>query len=50
MVTVYNSIPQTERKRVEALELLDEQEILLQLLQHYCIVTAANPGGVVLDL
>jgi len=37
MVEVYRSIDQTERSRIEKIEFLDEQELLVQLFQHYCI-------------
>lgn len=37
MVEVYESIPAIERQRIEKIEFLDEQELLLQLFQHYCI-------------
>jgi len=31
-----------ERQRIESLEFLDENELLIQLLDHYCICIAAN--------
>lgn len=37
MVQIYQSIEPTERTRIEKLEFLDEQELLVQLFQHYCI-------------
>ncbi|KAE8749828.1 hypothetical protein FOCC_FOCC003296 [Frankliniella occidentalis] len=37
MVEVYDNIPGIERQRVEKIEFLDEQELLIQLFQHYCI-------------
>ncbi|KAJ1532223.1 hypothetical protein ONE63_000841 [Megalurothrips usitatus] len=37
MVEVYESIPGAERQRIEKIEFLDEQELLIQLFQHYCI-------------
>lgn len=37
MVEVYRSIDQNERSRIEKIEFLDEQELLVQLFQHYCI-------------
>ncbi|KAG8335455.1 Leucine carboxyl methyltransferase 1 [Homalodisca vitripennis] len=40
MVEVYSTIPASERQRIEQLEFLDEQELLTQLFQHYCISTA----------
>ncbi|XP_054268298.1 leucine carboxyl methyltransferase 1-like [Macrosteles quadrilineatus] len=38
MVQVYNTIPASDRQRIEQLEFLDEQELLTQLFQHYCVV------------
>mgnify|MGYP002715804216 CR=1 FL=1 len=40
MVKVYHALPSQDRQRIEQLELLDEQEILIQLFQHYCMVIA----------
>lgn len=40
MMQIYMSIPGAERQRIEALEFLDEQELLFQLLQHYAISVA----------
>ncbi|CAG9765157.1 unnamed protein product [Ceutorhynchus assimilis] len=37
MVEVYHSIEPAERARIEKIEFLDEQELLIQLFQHYCI-------------
>lgn len=37
MVQVYYALPGSERQRIESLEFLDEQELLIQLFQHYCI-------------
>ncbi|XP_022909478.1 leucine carboxyl methyltransferase 1 [Onthophagus taurus] len=37
MVEIYKSIPNDERERIEKLEFLDEQELLVQLFQHYCV-------------
>ncbi|KAF7269664.1 leucine carboxyl methyltransferase 1 isoform X1 [Rhynchophorus ferrugineus] len=37
MVQIYQSIEPTEKTRIEKLEFLDEQELLVQLFQHYCI-------------
>ncbi|KAK9758616.1 Leucine carboxyl methyltransferase [Popillia japonica] len=37
MVSVYYSLPNSERQRIEKLEFLDEQELLIQLFQHYCV-------------
>ncbi|XP_015609998.1 leucine carboxyl methyltransferase 1 [Cephus cinctus] len=42
MVEVYDSLPESERSRIERIELLDERELLTQLLQHYCISIAWN--------
>lgn len=42
MVEVYDSLPESERIRIERIELLDERELLTQLLQHYCIAVAWN--------
>lgn len=40
MVQVYYALPNDERQRIEKLEFLDEQELLIQLFQHYCICVA----------
>lgn len=40
MMQIYMSIPGAERQRIESLEFLDEQELLIQLLQHYAICVA----------
>lgn len=40
MMQIYMSIPPAERQRVESIEFLDEQELLVQLLQHYAICIA----------
>lgn len=37
MVEVYYSLSDSERQRIEKIEFLDEQELLIQLFQHYCI-------------
>ncbi|XP_076222108.1 leucine carboxyl methyltransferase 1 [Nomia melanderi] len=42
MVEVYDSLPQSDRSRMEHIEMLDEQELLTQLLQHYCISIGWN--------
>lgn len=42
MVEVYDSLPDSEKKRVEHIQMLDERELLIQLLQHYCISVAWN--------
>jgi len=40
MMQIYSSIPASERQRIESLEFLDEQELLVQLLQHYAMCVA----------
>jgi [phosphatase 2A protein]-leucine-carboxy methyltransferase len=40
MVEIYSALDGRERERIERLELLDEQELLVQLFQHYCICVA----------
>lgn len=40
MVEVYAAIPASEKQRIERLEFLDEQELLIQLFQHYCLSIA----------
>ncbi|KAF7408450.1 hypothetical protein HZH66_002987 [Vespula vulgaris] len=42
MVEVYDSLLETDRIRIEHIEMLDERELLIQLLQHYCIAIAWN--------
>lgn len=42
MVEVYDSLPESDRARIERIEMLDERELLTQLLQHYCIAVAWN--------
>jgi [phosphatase 2A protein]-leucine-carboxy methyltransferase len=37
-----NKMSESERARVESLEFLDEKELLIQLMDHYCICIAAN--------
>ena len=37
-----NKLSENERRRVESLEFLDENELLIQLLDHYCICIATN--------
>jgi [phosphatase 2A protein]-leucine-carboxy methyltransferase len=37
---VLQRLPRSEVERVERLEFLDERELLVQLLQHYCLCTA----------
>ncbi|GLH14386.1 Leucine carboxyl methyltransferase 1 [Gryllus bimaculatus] len=38
MVQMYGMLPAADRQRIERIEFLDEQELLVQLFQHYCIV------------
>ena len=45
MNEVYSFIPGKERDRIEHIELLDEQELLKQLLEHYSITVAVNSRG-----
>jgi len=40
MNEVYSLLPQSEVQRVEAIERLDEKELLRQLFDHYCITVA----------
>jgi len=40
MNEVYSLLPQAEVQRVEAIERLDEKELLRQLFDHYCITVA----------
>ncbi|KFM82247.1 Leucine carboxyl methyltransferase 1, partial [Stegodyphus mimosarum] len=40
MMEVYQHLPQQDVERIESLEFLDEQELLQQLLLHYCITVA----------
>lgn len=49
MEAVWKSFPEEDRQRVEAIEMLDERELLLQLFQHYC-VTVASQGELFLDM
>ncbi|XP_008313284.1 leucine carboxyl methyltransferase 1 [Cynoglossus semilaevis] len=42
MMTVYSVLPQDDVSRIEALEFLDEKELLQQLLQHYNICWASK--------
>lgn len=37
-----NKLERKERERIESLEFLDEKELLVQLLDHYCICIAGN--------
>jgi hypothetical protein len=40
MCQIYDSLPISERHRIEKIEMLDEGELLVQLFQHYCITVA----------
>ncbi|XP_067008790.1 leucine carboxyl methyltransferase 1 isoform X2 [Anabrus simplex] len=42
MVQIYDALPTADRQRIERIEFLDEQELLVQLFQHYCICVAWN--------
>uniref|UniRef100_A0A0K0DXU6 Leucine carboxyl methyltransferase 1 n=1 Tax=Strongyloides stercoralis TaxID=6248 RepID=A0A0K0DXU6_STRER len=43
MNEVYSKhLPENKRKAIESLEMLDENELLVQLLEHYCIVYASK--------
>lgn len=37
MVQIYYAFTESERHRIEKIEFLDEQELLIQLFQHYCV-------------
>lgn len=37
-----NKLDSSERYRIESIEFLDENELLMQLMDHYCICIAAN--------
>jgi [phosphatase 2A protein]-leucine-carboxy methyltransferase len=45
MEQVWASLPRDDRHRVEKLEFLDEQELLQQLFQHYCVSVAWRDSG-----
>ncbi|CAG4962579.1 unnamed protein product [Parnassius apollo] len=49
MDTVWRALPEDDRARVEALEMLDERELLQQLNSHYAI-TVATRGDLFADL
>ncbi|XP_038207849.1 leucine carboxyl methyltransferase 1 [Zerene cesonia] len=49
MQTVWRALPDDDRARVEALEMLDECELLLQLNSHYAL-TVASRGDLFADL
>ncbi|XP_054851032.1 leucine carboxyl methyltransferase 1 [Eublepharis macularius] len=42
MMEVYSCLPPGDVKRIEALEFLDEKELLEQLMQHYCLCWATK--------
>ncbi|XP_060116507.1 leucine carboxyl methyltransferase 1 [Heteronotia binoei] len=42
MMKVYSCLPPADVKRIEALEFLDEKELLEQLMQHYCLCWATK--------
>lgn len=50
MVKVYYGLADDERHRIEKLEFLDEQELLVQLFQHYCICIGWLGGDELADL
>uniref|UniRef100_A0A3Q1MCK3 Leucine carboxyl methyltransferase 1 n=1 Tax=Bos taurus TaxID=9913 RepID=A0A3Q1MCK3_BOVIN len=45
MMEVYSRLPRAEVIRIEALEFLDEMELLEQLMQHYCLCWATKGGS-----
>lgn len=45
MMELYSSLPRAEVSRIEALEFLDEMELLEQLMQHYCLCWATKGGN-----
>ena len=49
MEAVWRALPDDDRARVEALEMLDERELLLQLNTHYAL-TVATRGALFADL
>ncbi|KAL0851652.1 hypothetical protein ABMA28_007424 [Loxostege sticticalis] len=49
MQTVWRALPEDDRARVEALEMLDERELLLQLNAHYAL-TVATRGDMFADM
>ncbi|XP_037301355.1 leucine carboxyl methyltransferase 1-like [Manduca sexta] len=49
MHTVWRALPEEDRARVEALEMLDERELLLQLNSHYAL-TVATRGDIFADM
>ncbi|XP_039258924.1 leucine carboxyl methyltransferase 1-like [Styela clava] len=44
MWSVYSILPQSDVQRMERLEFMDEQELLEQLLTHYCLCWATKAG------
>ncbi|CAB3227427.1 unnamed protein product [Arctia plantaginis] len=49
MEAVWRALPEDDRARVEALEMLDERELLLQLNSHYAL-TVASRGDMFADM
>ncbi|XP_061463298.1 leucine carboxyl methyltransferase 1-like [Rhineura floridana] len=45
MIKAYNCLPKDDVKGIEALEFLDEKELLEQLMQHYCLCWATKDSG-----
>ncbi|XP_036983319.2 leucine carboxyl methyltransferase 1 isoform X2 [Artibeus jamaicensis] len=45
MMELYSRLPRTEVSRIEALEFLDEMELLEQLMKHYCLCWATRGGS-----
>ncbi|XP_044295622.1 leucine carboxyl methyltransferase 1 isoform X1 [Varanus komodoensis] len=45
MMKVYAHLPPDDVKRIEALEFLDEKELLEQLMQHYCLCWATRDSS-----
>uniref|UniRef100_A0A2K6FC75 Leucine carboxyl methyltransferase 1 n=1 Tax=Propithecus coquereli TaxID=379532 RepID=A0A2K6FC75_PROCO len=45
MMELYSRLPRAEVSRIEALEFLDEMELLEQLMQHYCLCWGTKGGS-----
>nr|KAF6355087.1 leucine carboxyl methyltransferase 1 [Myotis myotis] len=45
MMELYSRLPRAEVSRIEALEFLDELELLEQLMCHYCLCWATRGGS-----
>ncbi|CAI5792445.1 leucine carboxyl methyltransferase 1 isoform X1 [Podarcis lilfordi] len=45
MMKAYNCLPKDDVRRIEALEFLDEKELLEQLMQHYCLCWATKDSS-----